>query len=95
MQTRIVPQIRPLTDLRACMNEITSFVDSEKTPVIFTKHGHGKYVFMSLEEYSELIARYDLYEHLQEGLDDVTAQRTMPFDTFIADLRKDMNDGKV
>lgn len=95
MQTRTVPQIRPLTDLRASMNEITTFVDSEKTPVILTRHGHGKYVFMSIDEYSELLARYDLYEHLQEGLNDVAAGRMQPYEAFAAELRKDIADGKL
>ena len=89
VQSRIVPQIRPLTDLRTDMNEITGFVDKEKTPVILTKHGHGKYVFMSLAEYNALVARYNLYAHLQEGLDDVAAGRTQSFDAFAESLRKD------
>jgi len=95
MQQKVIPQIRPLTDLRANMNEITSFVDQERSPVIFTKHGHGKYVFMSLEEYNAMVARHELYDHIQEGLDDVAAGRTAPFDTFMDGLRKDMKDGKL
>ena len=84
-----------MTDLRTDMNEITGFVDKEKKPVVLTKHGHGKYVFMSLAEYNALVARYDLYEHLQEGLDDVAAGRTQAFDAFLQDLRKDIQDGKL
>ena len=95
MQLRMIPRIRPLTDLRSSMNEITAFVDNEKMPVIFTKHGHGKYVFMSIDEYGDLVARYDLYEHLQEGLDDVAAGSVRPFEEFITELQKDMADGKL
>ena len=89
MQQKAIPQIRPLTDLRTNMNEITSFVDMEKSSVIFTKHGYGKYIFMSLEEYNAIVGHYELYEHLQEGLDDVAFGRTTSFDTFMDGLRKE------
>ena len=93
MQQKAMPQIRPLTDLRASMNEIASFVDMEKSSVIFTKHGYGKYIFMSLEEYNAIVCRYDLYEHLQEGLGDVASGRITPFDAFMDGLRIDMKEG--
>ena len=92
MQAGTIPRIRPLTDLHTYTEEITSFVDNEKMPVVFTKHGHGKYVFMSMKEYNDLIARLDLYECLQEGLDDISAGRTMPFEVFMEHLRRDMLD---
>ena len=95
MQSKRIPQIRPLTDLRVSMNEITAYIDQEKSPVILTKHGHGKYVFMRLEEYNALAARYELYEHVQEGIADVRAGRTLPFDAFMEGLRKDMRDGNL
>ncbi len=95
MEIKATTQIRPLTDLRASMNEITSFVDNERQPVFLTKHGHGKYVFLSMEQYSAIVARNELYEHLQEGLDDVAAGRTMPFAEAMAALRKDMENGTL
>jgi prevent-host-death family protein len=60
MNMQSFPQIRPLSDLRSNIGEITEFVDNQKTPVILTKHGRGKYVLLSVEEYSELVARREL-----------------------------------
>jgi prevent-host-death family protein len=79
MNMQSLPQIRPLSDLRVSMGEITDFVDSQQMPVILTKHGRGKYVFLSFEEYSELIARRELYQLLDEGLDDIACGRTQEF----------------
>ena len=70
MNTRL-PHIRPLSDLRVNMGEITDFLDQEQAPVVLTKHGRGKYVLLRVEDYSELIARKELYQLLDEGLDDI------------------------
>ena len=89
------PQIRPLSDLRSSIGEITEFVDNQRTPVVLTKHGRGKYVFLSVEEYSELVARRELYQLLDEGLDDIANGRTQEFSTAMKDIRNDAGNGKV
>jgi len=95
MNGQSFPQIRPLSDLRVNIGEITEFVDSQQTPVILTKHGRGKYVFLSVEGYSELVARRDLYRLLDEGLDDIENGRTKEFDAAMQELREDIANGKV
>ena len=95
MNMQSFPQIRPLSDLRSSIGEITEFVDNQQTPVILTKHGRGKYVFLSVEEYSELVARRELYQLLDEGLDDVANGRTQEFGAAMKEIRKDIADGGV
>lgn len=36
--------------------------------------------------YEELTARFELYEVLKQGLDDIEAGRTIPADEFLAEL---------
>ena len=95
MNTRSFSQIRPLSDLRSSIGEITEFVDNQQTPVILTKHGRGKYVFLSLEEYSELVARRELYQLLDEGLDDIANGRTQEFSAAMKEIRKGIAGGGV
>lgn len=95
MNMQSLPQIRPLSDLRVNIGEITEFVDSQQTPVILTKHGRGKYVFLSVEEYGELIARRELYQLLDEGLDDIANGRTQEFGAAMKEIREDIANGRV
>ena len=95
MNVQSFPQIRPLSDLRSSIGEITEFVDNQQTPVILTKHGRGKYVFLSVEEYSELVARKELYQLLDEGLDEITNGRTQEFSAAMKEVRKDIANGKA
>ena len=37
-------------------------------------------------DYEELTARFELYEVLKQGLDDIEAWRTIPADEFLAEL---------
>ena len=89
------PQIRPLSDLRSSIGEITEFVDNQRTPVILTKHGRGKYVFLSVEEYSELVARRELYQLLDEGLDDIANGRTQELSAAMKEVRRDIANGRA
>lgn len=50
----IMPQIRPITDLRNT-NEISEICHSKKEPVFITKNGYGDMVLMSMETYEDLI----------------------------------------
>ena len=93
MNMQSLPQIRPLSDLRLNIGEITEFVDKRQTPVILTKHGRGKYVFLSVDEYGELIARKELYRLLDEGLEDVVNGRTQEFSAAMKEIREDIANG--
>ena len=95
MNIKSFPQIRPLSDLRLNIGEITKFVDSQQTPVILTKHGRGKYVFLSVEEYGELVARRELYQLLDDGLDDIANGRTQEFAVAMQEIRGDIANGRI
>ena len=95
MNMQPFPQIRPLSDLRSSIGEITELVDSQQTPVILTKHGRGKYVLISVEEYSELVARRELYQLIDEGLDDVANGRTQEFSVAMKEIREDIANGQI
>lgn len=60
MTAHTLPKIRPLSDLRTSIGEITAFVDEKQAPVVLTKHGRGKYVLLSVEEYDELVTHQNL-----------------------------------
>ena len=95
MNMQALPQIRPLSDLRVSIGEITEFVDSQQTPVILTKHGRGKYVFLSVEEYGGLIARRDLYQLLEEGFNDIAAGRTQEFTAAMKEIREGIANERI
>lgn len=56
----IMPQIRPITDLRNT-NEISDLCHAKREPVFITKNGYGDLVVMSIETYELIVenARID------------------------------------
>ena len=50
----IMPQIRPITDLRDT-NEISELCHARREPVFITKNGYGDLVVMSIETYEEMM----------------------------------------
>lgn len=50
----IMPQIRPITDLRNT-TEISDICHAKREPVFITKNGYGDLVVMSIEAYEELM----------------------------------------
>ena len=59
--------IRPLSDLRNNFADITRTVEETGQPVILTKHGRGKLVCMSYEDYEKRIFKKEIFEKLQEA----------------------------
>ncbi|MCL2696287.1 MAG: type II toxin-antitoxin system Phd/YefM family antitoxin [Clostridiales bacterium] len=95
MDMQPFPQIRPLSDLRVSIGEITEFVDNEQSPVVLTKHGRGKYVFLGIDGYNELVARRALYQLLDEGLDDIANGRTQELGAAMQEIREGIKHGQV
>ena len=60
----IMPQIRPITDLRNT-NDISELCHSSMEPIFITKNGYGDLVVMSMDKYDELIRKAELYEKLE------------------------------
>jgi len=50
----IMPQIRPITDLRNT-TEISVLCHAKREPVFITRNGYGDLVVMSMETYEELM----------------------------------------
>ena len=82
-----MPTIRSSADLRNSYNEISTFCHDYSEPVFITKNGKGDLVVMSIEAYEQLVGRFELYELIQEGLEDVAAGRTRPFSEAMADIK--------
>jgi len=59
--------IRPLSDLRNNFADITSTVEETRQPVILTKHGRGKLVCMSYEDYEKRIFQREVFDKLREA----------------------------
>ena len=50
----IMPQIRPITDMRNT-TEISNLCHAKREPIFITKNGYGDMVVMSMETYDELL----------------------------------------
>ena len=90
-----LPDVRPISDLRLNMAKITESIDTEKRPVILTKHGRGKYILLSIEEYNKITAGYELYKAVDEGIADFVAGRFSDFQEFSLQLREDIENGRL
>ena len=95
MKAGSLPEVRPISDLRQNMAEITESIDTEKRPVILTKHGRGKYILLSIEEYNRLAAIDELYKAIDEGVAAVESGRVSDFREFAKQLRKDIKNGRI
>ena len=82
-----MPKIRSSADLRIKHIAKPACCHDYAEPVFITKNGKGDLAVMSIETYEALTARFDLYAKLQEGLDDVAAGRTRPWE----DVRKELS----
>ena len=95
MNTAILPDVRPVSDLRQNMSEIMESIDADKRPVILTKHGRGKYILLSIEDYNRMSAVEELYKAIDDGIADIEAGRVSDFGEFAKQLREDMKHGRI
>ena len=95
MNTASLLDVRPVSDLRQNMAEIMESIDTEKRPVILTKHGRGKYVLLSIENYNQIAAICELHKTIDEGIADIEAGRVSDFREFAMQTRKDMKNGRI
>ena len=95
MSTGSLPDVRPISDLRQNMAEITESIDRENRPVILTKHGRGKYILLSIEEYNRLVTIDELYKAIDNGIADVEAGRISDFHEFAEQFREDLKDEQL
>jgi len=91
MRTNTLPDVRPVSDLRQNMAEVMESIDTENRPVILTKHGRGRYILLSIEEYNRITALNAIYEAIDEGIADIEAGRVSDFHGFAKELREDFS----
>ena len=82
-----MPTIRSSADLRNGYNEISSFCHQYGEPVFITKNGKGDLAVLSIEAYEQLVGRFELYDLLQEGMEDIRDGSTRPFSEAMSDIR--------
>ena len=95
MRTNTLPDVRPVSDLRQNMAEIMDSIDTNNRPVILTKHGRGKYILLSIEDYNRITSLNTLYDVIDEGITDIEAGRVSDFHEFAREFRKEMKDGSI
>ena len=95
MNTGTMPDVRPVSDLRQNMAEIMESIDTEKRPVILTKHGRGKYIILSIEEYNRIVASGELYKAIDDGVADIEAGNVSDFREFAEQLREEMKNERI
>ena len=83
-----MPVIRKSADLRNKYSEISSFCHKYREPVFITKNGCGDLAIMSISVYEELINRYELYDALNLGLDQIQKGETIPEQVMMKKIKK-------
>jgi prevent-host-death family protein len=90
-----IPDVRPVSDLRQNMAGIMESIDTENRPVILTKHGRGKYILLSIEDYNRITALNQLHEAINEGIADIESGRVSDFREYATQLREELIDGRL
>lgn len=82
-----MPTIKSSAELRNNYNEISNFCHTYPEPVFITKNGKGDLAVMSIEAYEEMNSRFELYDLLKEGLDDIADGNTRSFSEAMLSIR--------
>jgi PHD/YefM family antitoxin component YafN of YafNO toxin-antitoxin module len=83
-----MPVIRKSADLRNNYGEISSFCHEHREPVFITKNGRGDLAVMSIEVYEELVSRYELYDAIHLGLDQINSGNIIPREEMMEKIKK-------
>jgi PHD/YefM family antitoxin component YafN of YafNO toxin-antitoxin module len=83
-----MPTIKSISELINNYNEISKFCHAFSEPVFITKNGKCDLVVMSIEEYEEMTNRFELYNLIKEGFDDIADGNTLPFTDAISSIRE-------
>lgn len=95
MNHNIMPDVRPISDLRQCMTEILDSIDREKRPVILTKHGRGRYIMLNLDDYNAESSMDALRREVMAGIEAAKAGDVSDFRGFAAELKEDLKHGRL
>lgn len=95
MNRNVMPDVRPISDLRQSMTEILDSIDNEKRPVILTKHGRGRYIMLNLDDYNAEFGMETLRREVMSGVEAARAGDVSDFRAFAAELKEDLKHGRV
>lgn len=59
--------IRPISDLRTKLSEISKVIHKSNKPIFLTKNGYGDMVIMSLNHYQEILDENEVYLKMKEA----------------------------
>lgn len=59
--------IRPISDLRTKLSEISKTIHESHQPIYLTKNGYGDMVLMSIDAYQEMIEQNEIYLKMKEA----------------------------
>lgn len=90
-----MPNIKSSTDLRNNYNEISSFCHETQEPLFITKNGRGDLAVMSIDLFNRFMAKYELYQLLEQSESDFKNDRTLTFEDSMNSLRSGLKNGEI
>ena len=91
-----MPLIRPISDLKTNLSEITSAVHENAEPVFLTNNGYGEMVVMSMEAWEEMNFQNEIYQKLIEAQAEARSNpKRISHDEVFCPLRKKIAGSKV
>jgi len=83
-----MPTIRPSADLRNNYNEISELCHAYSEPVFITKNGTGDLAVMSIETYEILAGKLELYNLIDNGIEQLKNGKVKPMKNAIKSIRE-------
>ena len=90
-----MPNIKSSTDLRNNYNEISSFCHETQEPLFITKNGRGDLAVMSIDLFNRFMAKYELYQLLEQSESDFKNDRTLTFEDSMNSLRAGLKNVEI
>jgi prevent-host-death family protein len=88
---KIMPQIRPVSDLRNNFADISKIVHETSEPVFLTKNGYGDMVVMSMEAFERFQFDSEVYFKLKEAeLEAKVTDKRFSHEEVFAGLRRQL-----
>ncbi|GHV73083.1 hypothetical protein AGMMS49940_03850 [Spirochaetia bacterium] len=81
-----MPVIKKSAELRNNYGEISAFCHKYREPIFITKNGEGDLAVMSIETYETLSGKNELYQLIQDGIDDIKNGGTLTKEEIIKNM---------